>query len=134
MSEAYIILGCTVALSFLIYILTKKDNKESMKELFVSDLKKNVVKVKTKIINLSNKSYTQNEKISIIEDLQDLLLYQGFDTEKNKYLTREQGLDLFRLQEDIEDYVAQILVQYEVESFKQQSKETLNIFLTKFDK
>jgi len=101
---------------------------QSSKEIFINSLRDKVKNTKHFILNLENKTYSQDDKMSILETIQDFLLYQGYKDEKEKFLNAYIKTDLSNLQEELEDIVGYILIQDDVSNNKLIAKSKLNIF------
>lgn len=110
--------------------LAYKKTEDTIKDNFINNLRDKVKTAKHKIIDLENKPYTQDDKMSVIETIQDLLFYQGYRDEKKKFLSQYLQDELSRLQENIEDNVALILNQKDALLNKNYAKSSLNSFLT----
>lgn len=102
---------------------------QSSKEIFINSLRDKVKNTKHTILGLINRSYSQDDKMVIVETIQDLLLYQGYIDEKNNHLTPYLRSELSILQEEIEDIVGAILIQDNIDSNKTIAKSKLNAFL-----
>lgn len=115
--------------SLLVSWLAFKNTNTTSRENFINNLRDKIKLAKHEILILQEKSYTQNEKIIIVEKLQDLLLYQGYKKEKEKFLNDNMQEEIFLLQENIEDNLSRILAQTDVQINKEQAKNSLNDFL-----
>lgn len=122
-----------ILLSFLSLIVAWfafKKAGQSSKEIFINSLRDKVKNAKHTILAIANQTYSQDEKMVIIETIQDLLLYQGYTDEKNNHLTPYLRSQLSSIQEEIEDIVGSILIQDNVDNNKALAKSKLNAFLS----
>lgn len=117
--------------SLLVSWLAFKNTNTTSKENFINNLRDKIKSAKYEILTLQEKSYTQNEKMIIVEKLQDSLLYQGYKIEKAKFLDSTAQNEIFLLQEEVEDNLSCILAQTDVLINKEQAKNSLNDFLKK---
>lgn len=115
--------------SFLVSWLAFKKAGQSSKEIFINSLRDKVKNAKHTILALADQPHTQDNKMVIIETIQDLLLYQGYIDEKNNHLTPYLRSELSLLQEEIEDIVGAILIQDDIDFNKTIAKSKLNAFL-----
>lgn len=120
-------LGSFIVASFALY-----RTSQTSKEIFLNNLRENTKRAKHNILELEVKTYTHIETVRIIEVLQDLTLYQGYKEEKKRYLNKLQNEKLSSLYEEIEDTASCILNDCDVDTNKQQIKESINNFLHLF--
>lgn len=118
-------------ISLFVSWLAFKNTNTTSKENFINNLRDKIKSAKHEILTLQEKSYTQNEKMIIVEKLQDLLLYQGYKIEKAKFLDITIQDEIFLLQEEVEDNLSCILAQTDVLINKEQAKNSLNNFFKK---
>lgn len=116
-------------ISALIAYWTYLNNENNSKQMFKNMLRENVKKAKHKILELQEKVYSHSEQIIIMEIFRDLLFYQGYRDEKNKCLTDTQNRNLSKIQEEIEDFASCIFANCDIETNKNQAKESLNSLL-----
>ena len=122
LSLGFLTLAATISVPLF---LTKRNEKRD----FIEKLKNNINNAKHFIIDLEDKQYSQREKIQTVEKIRDFLMYQGYEKEKASFLAPIQHKKLFKLQEDLEDLIGNVLIQCDSEVCKMQSKEELNLFL-----
>lgn len=103
--------------------------KKTSKNSFLNMLRDKIKSAKHIILKTKRKKYSINEKNIFIETIQDLLLYQGYKNEKQRYLLKETSDSLFNLQEQIEDYLSFILNNIDAEHNRELAKDALNNFL-----
>lgn len=115
--------------SLIVAAIALFKSSQTSKIFFLNTLRENAKTAKHKILELEVKDYENIEKIRIIDTLHDLTLYQGYKKEKNKYLNKEQNDYLSNLYEEIEDKTGCILIDCDVNTNKQQIKESINNFL-----
>lgn len=116
--------------SLVVSWLAFRNASSSSKETFINNLREKIKSAKHEILLLEEKDYTANEKNIIIEKIQDMLLYQGYKTEKEKFLSATIQKQIFSLQENIEDNLSCILACTDVTINKEQAKNSLNDLLT----
>jgi len=116
--------------SLIVSWLAFKKAGQSSKEIFINSFRDKIKNAKHFILNMENKQYTQDDKMSILETIQDFLLYQGYMDEKEKFLSTYIRTDLSNLQEELEDIVGLILIQQDVSSNKLIAKSKLNNFFS----
>ncbi|MCB4762713.1 MAG: hypothetical protein LGB71_02625 [Sulfurovum sp.] len=105
--------------------------KEDSKNTFLNNFRDKLKSAKYEILSFESRDYSNNEKIILTEKIRDYLLYQGYKDEKRKYLDKSIQKDLFRLQEDIEDYVSLILANKDFDTNVDLVKNLLNEFFKK---
>jgi len=101
-----------IVISFIALFIAYKSNensKESAKENFRINLIDKLKNAKYIILKLEFKEYEHREKMLLIESVNDHLLYQQNNKEKNKYMSENEQDKLSVLQESIEDCLAVFL-------------------------
>ena len=115
--------------AFFSYQANAHTKKEANKN-FRNTLSDKIRMAKHDILDLDCRVvYTDMQKISIVERIRDLLLYQGYTEEKKSFLNIEQQNKLSELQENIEDYLELILSSTDVNNNKEQAIGALNHYL-----
>jgi hypothetical protein len=115
--------------AFFSYQANAHTKKEANKN-FRNTLSDKIRMAKHDILDLDCRVvYTGMQKISIVERIRDLLLYQGYTEEKKSFLNIEQQNQLSELQENIEDYLELILSSTDVNNNKEQAIGALNHYL-----
>ena len=125
---ALILAGFSALFSYQANSHAKKEAKKN----FRNSLSDKIKTAKHDILDLDcDEEYRWNgmQKISIVERIRDLLLYQGYTEEKKSFLNLEQQSKLSRLQMDIEDYLEVILSNTDVLNNKEQAVKALNNYL-----
>lgn len=123
-----IIASISVFIAF--YALYK--SSQTSKEIFLNTFRENMKSVKHEILSLEIKKYEHVEQTRIIEKFHDLTLYQGYKEEKKRYLNKNQEEKLSRLHLELEDCTSCILGNCDVETNRNQIKQSINNFLNLF--
>lgn len=116
--------------SFIMSWFAFKKAGQSSKEIFINSLRDKVKNAKHTILGIVDQPYSQDNKMVIVETIQDFLLYQGYIDEKDNHLTAYLRSELSLLQEEIEDIVGSILIQDDIDVNKALAKSKLNAFLS----
>lgn len=128
----WVVLSNIVAIvSLFIAIIALYKSSITSKEIFLNNIRENMKSVKHEILSLEVKKYEHLEQTRIIERFHDLTLYQGHVDEKKRYLNKIQQDKLFSLQEEIEDCTSCILKNCDIETNRNQIKQSINNFLEK---
>jgi len=109
-------------------------NKENKKDKFITNMRDNIIGLRTSFVALDVSNFTDNIKKKCFTDsIQKYTLYQIYEKQKKAYLTLEQQKQLFNLQQDAEDYFGRMIqidtTPENIEIYKTEIISTINAFL-----